>query len=237
LCSTNNIPLVEDAAHALGASDHRGRIAGQGTAGACFSFYATKNLTSAEGGALTTDNADLASFAKSYRLHGLSKDAWARYRPGSRMGYDVAAPGIKANLPDVLAAIARSQLNRFDDLQAHRRAMVERYRTNLTSIAGVRCIPGRLDTRSADHLMVVRLPDTSDRQAVVEHMQSCGVGTSVHFQPLHTFTWFELHAEIGPGGTSVADALMDHTLSLPLHSRLDVSDVDRVCDVLASALA
>ena len=102
LCTEHGVPLIEDAAHALGTSDHRGPIAGRGTAGACLSFYATKNLTSAEGGALVTDDPDLADFARSFRLHGLSRDAWARYRPGERSGYDVVAPGIKGNLPDVL---------------------------------------------------------------------------------------------------------------------------------------
>ena len=80
-CAEAGVPLIEDAAHALGTRDHRGLVAGRGSAGACLSFYATKNLTSAEGGALVTDDADLADFARSYRLHGLSRDAWARYHP------------------------------------------------------------------------------------------------------------------------------------------------------------
>lgn len=237
LCHARGIPLVEDAAHALGATDHRGSVAGQGTAGACYSFYATKNLTSAEGGALATDDTDLAAFARSYRLHGLSKDAWARYLPGGRAGYDVVEPGIKANLPDVLAALARSQLRRFDELQRQRRVLVERYRSNLTEVAGLRLVPGELDPRSADHLMVVILPEGSDRAMIADRMQAAGVGTSVHFQPLHTFTWFEKHAEVGAGGTPVADATMHRALSLPLHSQIEPADVDRVCEALACALA
>ena len=148
LCTELGVPLIEDAAHALGTTDHRGLVDGRGTAGACLSFYATKNLTSAEGGALVTDDDELADFARSYRLHGLSRDAWARYRPGQRSGYDVVAPGIKGNLPDVLAAIALSQLDRFDEMQGRRRVLVNRYRDALADLDGVTLSPAS-STRTA----------------------------------------------------------------------------------------
>ncbi len=167
VCAEAGIPLVEDAAHALGATDHRGLVAGQGTAGACFSFYATKNLTCAEGGALATDSADLADFARSYRLHGLSHDAWARYHPEAPSGYDLLGPGIKGNLPDVLAALARSQLGRFAEMQARRRQVVDCYRVGLKEIPGLELVPAEADPGSADHLMVVLLPESVDRDAVV----------------------------------------------------------------------
>ncbi len=235
--SGQGVPVIEDAAHALGACDERGRVAGRSTVAACFSFYATKNLTSAEGGALATEDDGLASFARSFRLHGLSRDAWARYRPGSPASYDLLAPGIKGNLPDLLAALARSQLDRYGSLQAHRRDLVERYRSNLTAIQGLRCVPERLAEDGADHLMIVVLPEGADRDAVVVHLNEANVGSSVHFQPLHHFPWFEKNATIAPGGTPVADALWNRVLSLPLHTRLSLSDVDFVCEALALALA
>ncbi len=239
VCADAGIPLIEDAAHALGASDHRGRIAGQGTAGACFSFYATKNLTSAEGGALATDDADLAAFAQSFRLHGLSRDAWARYTPGARTGsYDIVGDGLKANLPDLLAAIARAQLERFDGLQARRRAMSELYRGHLERIDGLRIVPGEPHPGSADHLMVVVLPDRADRDTVQKHLAADAIGTSIHFRPLHTFSWFAHNGlDSGPSGTPVADALADRVLSLPFHTRLSDSDIERVCDSLGRALS
>ncbi len=236
LCTEHAVPLIEDAAHALGASDHRGPIAGRGTAGACLSFYATKNLTSAEGGALVTDDAELADFARSYRLHGLSRDAWARYRPGQRSGYDVVTPGIKGNLPDVLAALALSQLDRFDDMQGRRRLLVNRYRDALAGIDGIACVPGELDPFGADHLMALLLPEGADRDIITDHMTEQGVSTSVHFQPLHTFDWFAGHALIGPSGVPTADRLAPRALSLPLHPGLTPEQVDRVVTALAEGL-
>lgn len=236
LCAERGIPLVEDAAHSLGATDHRGPIAGRGTAGACFSFYATKNLTSAEGGALATDDRALAAFASSYRLHGLSRDAWKRYEPGATALYDLEMPGIKANLPDVLAALARSQLRRFGAMQSKRRLLVERYRQRLQRVAELRLVPEELVSGSADHLMVVVLPPEISRHAIVAELAEAGIGTSVHFQPLHTFRWFAEHAQIGRGGVPVATALAPRVLSLPLHTGLSEPDVDRVCDALAAAL-
>lgn len=239
LCAEAAIPLIEDAAHALGTRDHRGMVAGQDTAGCCYSFYATKNLTSAEGGALATDDAELAAFAQSFRLHGLSRDAWTRYAPDSRAGaYDVLGDGLKANLPDVLAAIARSQLRRFDDMQSIRRRLVERYRTHLAGVPGLRTAPAALRPDGADHLMMVLLADGTDRTAVQSRMGHDGVGTSVHFRPLHTFGWFrEQGLAPGPGGTPVADRYAARALSLPLHTKMSVDDVDRVCTSLVDALA
>ena len=236
LCSSAAIPLIEDCAHSMGARDHRGMAAGQGTAGACFSFYATKNLTSGEGGALATDNEELAHFAKSFRLHGLSNDSWARYHPGAPSSYDLLAAGIKGNLSDVLAALARSQLRRFDELQARRLSLVNRYRANLSG-ADVRFVPGDQVEGSADHLVVVILPEHVSRATLVADLNRRGISTSVHFQPLHTFGWFAENASIGPGGTPHADALVARALSLPLHTRLSLDDVDTVCAALTDAIA
>lgn len=235
-CATDGVPVIEDAAHALGASDERGLVAGQGSVAACFSFYATKNLTCAEGGALVTEDESLANFARSFRLHGLSRDAYARYSPGSTAAYDLVSPGIKANLPDLLAALARSQLERYGELQARRRALVRRYRSNLATLDGLRCVPEQLDEDGADHLMMVVLPKGADRSSLVRHLSAAGIASSVHFQPLHQFRWFEKKVAVGPGGTPVADALVRRVLSLPLHPGLSLSDVDRVCDALALGL-
>lgn len=237
LAAAAGVPVLEDAAHALGTTDHRGPISGVGTLGACYSFYATKNLTSAEGGALATHDDEVAAYARRQRLHGLSSDAWGRYRVGANPDYDVLEPGMKANLPDVLAALARSQLARFDDMQARRRRVVERYRHALAGVAGLRCVPEQLDPRSADHLFVVVLPDGVDRSTVTKHLAEAGVGTSIHFRPVHTFTWFAEHAEVGPTGVAVADALRWRTLSLPLHAGLRDEQVDRVVEALVGALS
>ena len=229
------VPVVEDAAHALGASDGRGRIGAPGTSPTCFSFYASKNLTSAEGGALVTDDPALAAFARSQRLHGMDADAWARYRPGARAGYDVVQPGVKANLPDVLAVLARSQFARFDASQARRRELVLQYRSRLGA-AGIPLVPADPVDGSADHLMAVTLPAGTDRDAVMDAMSAEGVSSSVHFRPLHQFSWFRTNAVVGRTGLGVCDGLAERVMSLPLHVNLSDADVQRVCDSFLRAL-
>lgn len=237
LAAEAGIPVIEDAAHALGTSDHRGPVSGAGTVGACYSFYATKNLTSAEGGALATHDDELARYARTQRLHGLTNDAWGRYRVGANPEYDVAEPGLKANLPDVLAALAHSQLARFDDMQARRREVVQRYRAGVQEIPGCRVVPGEPDDRSADHLFVIVLPDGVERPEVTTAMAAAGIGTSVHFRPVHHFTWFRDHAAVGPTGVDVADRMAGRTLSLPLHAGLTDREVERVLDALVGVLS
>ena len=229
------IPVVEDAAHALGAVDHRGPISGKGSIAACFSFYATKNLTSGEGGALATHDDEFAAFATEYRLHGLSSDAASRYRKGGTPDYDLMWPGIKANLPDVLAALARSQLRRFEAMQARRRTLVEAYHAALDG-SPVRLVPAVPATGSADHLVVVELPPSADRAAVARRLADRGVGTSVHFRPLHTFTYAKEHWDVGAGGVVRADEKRARVLSLPLYPALSVDQVVRVCEELLQAL-
>jgi dTDP-4-amino-4,6-dideoxygalactose transaminase len=238
LCAEAGVPVLEDAAHALGATDERGPVNGRDVLGACYSFYATKNLSCGEGGAIATFDPALADFARSWRLHGLSRDAWARYRPGARPGaslYELVGPGLKANLPDLLAALARSQLARFDKMQARRRTLVERYRARLAEVPDLRCVPAQLVEGGADHLMAVVLPDGVDRAEVVGSLAAAGVPTSVHFQPLHGFSWVAAHCPPGPAGLDVATELAPRALSLPLHTSLAEADVDRVVDALRAA--
>jgi len=236
LCGDAGIPFVEDAAHALGSHDHRGMISGRGSAGACFSFYATKNLTTAEGGAIGTDNADLADFSRQYRLHGMSRDAVNRYAKPGAHSYDVTMPGLKANMPDVLAALGRSQLRRFEKSQAHRRRLVERYRSNLAD-ADLAFVPLEHDERSADHLLVIDAGSADRRGDMIEALTSDGIGASVHFRPLHTFSWYADRPElIGPGGLPVADKYDGRVMSLPLHVNMNCDDVDRVCEKATSPL-
>lgn len=237
LAAAAGVPVVEDAAHALGARDDRGPIAGRGTVGACLSFYPTKNITSAEGGALLTDDEERAEAARRLRMHGMSSDAWSRYRVGGKATYELDQLGIKANLPDLLASLARTQLARLDALQARRRQLVTAYRRGLATVDDVVVVPGRLDERSADHLMVVLLPVDVDRGDVVADLATAGIGTSVHFTPLHAMSWFQRNAAVGATGVAVAESIRLRALSLPLHPGLDDDDVDRVVEALAGSLA
>jgi dTDP-4-amino-4,6-dideoxygalactose transaminase len=235
-CAQAGVPVVEDAAHAFGATDHRGVLHGQGTVGAAFSFYATKNLSSGEGGALVTDDAELAAFARAHRLHGLVRRPPRRDDPGAEATPELLGPGIKANLPDLLAALARSQLSRFDAMQVERRRVVEGYRSRLEGLEGLEVVPSTSVEGSADHLFVVLLPAGVARTEVIAHLRGEGVSSSVHFTPLHHFDWMAGNAKLAPGGAPVADAAAPRALSLPLHPGLSDDDVDRVCTALEDAL-
>ena len=237
LADAAGVPVIEDAAHSFGGHDDRGPMGSGPTYASCWSFYATKNLTSGEGGALATSSAELAAFTREFRLHGLTRETWRRFTEADQTGYDIVQPGIKANLADPLAALARSQLRRLDEMQAARRRLALRYRDQLAALPDVTPVPGTHDPDSADHLMVVVLPPGVDRNGVATAMAEVGVPTSVHFPPLHNLSWFAEHADIGPAGTAVADDRAGRVLSLPLHPGLDEADVDRVCQALTDALA
>jgi dTDP-4-amino-4,6-dideoxygalactose transaminase len=236
LCQENGLVLVEDAAHAIGASDDRGLIRGsEPTLAACYSFYATKNLPIGEGGAIATHSEELASFARTFRLHGMSADAMDRYSTPGRHAYDILHPGIKANLPDPAAALGISQLKRFARNQLYRRQLIMRYRRNLMRIGEIRFAPAAVHEGSADHLAVIVVDSQARRDAIIKHLASCNIGSSVHFRPLHTLSWFRGRVSIGPSGVRNADSLDGRVMSLPLHIGMTVADIDAVSAQVALA--
>jgi len=236
LAQRRGATVIEDAAHAFGARDERGPIRGLGSLGAAFSFHATKNMTCGEGGAVATEDGDLARFIRSARTHGVDQDAWTRRTSGAWAMQDVARPGRKANLPDVLAGLGRSQLRTFGERQRRRRALVDRYRTGLAPLDGVGVIPPEHHDGSSNHLMVVTLPHGVDRKQIVASLTEQGIGTGLHYRPLHHLSWFRTNAELAPGGLPSCDDLAERALTLPLHGALQPKDVDEVVGALAMSL-
>ena len=229
--------IVEDAAHAVGTSTTRGPV-GAGTAAACFSFYATKNLPVGEGGMITTDDADLARGWQGARLHGMSRDAWRRYQPGGSWRYDVVEPGLKANMSDVQAAVGRAQLARLGGWQQRRAEIAARYDEGLRGLENValphRPAPGR--GVHAWHLYAVRVLPASamDRDALVDALAARGIGTSVHFIPLHRFTAGQRGVYGAPRPLPGADVFARQVLSLPMYPQLSDPQVDLVVDAVTS---
>jgi perosamine synthetase len=231
--------VVEDAAHALGTwvGD---RPVGSLSRATCFSFYATKNLPIGEGGMVTTDDDELALFCRRARLHGMSADAWRRYLPGGSWRYTVDEPGLKANLTDLQSAIGSAQLRHLPEWQRRREQIARRYSAGLAGLAGLGlglpAVPA--EGVHAWHLYVIRvLPSMGiSRDDLAADLAARGVGTSVHFIPLHTMAHFRATAERQPGGLPVADATFEQLLSLPLHPALTDDDVDRVVDAIWSCV-
>ncbi|MEU5320360.1 aminotransferase class I/II-fold pyridoxal phosphate-dependent enzyme [Streptomyces sp. NPDC021056] len=237
LAEAAHLPLtrvIEDAAHAL-ATTVGDRLVGSLSRATCFSFYATKNLPIGEGGMVTTDDPEIAERIHRTRLHGMSADAWRRNVPGGSWRYTVEEAGLKANMTDVQAAIGRAQLGHLDDWQRRRHILADRYAAGLESVPGVEPLDVTTPGRHARHLYVVRVLDEYGigRDELIDRLAECGIGTSVHFIPLHHMPYFR-HAAITPsGGLPGADELFPGLLSLPLHPGLTERTVDRVCGELA----
>jgi dTDP-4-amino-4,6-dideoxygalactose transaminase len=230
--------VIDDAAHALPAR-LRGRTIGGLADATAFSFYATKNITTGEGGMVTTARADWAEAMRLWRLHGLSRDAWKRYRAEGSWAYDVVDVGFKYNLPDVLAAIGLAQLRKLDRFTDERRDLVAAYRAALAGCDALALPEEPPGFESAWHLFVVRLDPARlriDRAGVASELQRRGIGTSVHFIPLHRHPFYRRALHVGPAEFPGAEALYARCLSLPLYPGLTTADVDRVTDALLDVL-
>jgi perosamine synthetase len=227
--------IVEDAAHSLGATIG-GRPVGADARAACFSFYATKNLPIGEGGAITTTDGDLADRFRRMRLHGMSGDAWKRYHKSGSWRYTVADSGMKANFTDIQAAIGRAQLQALSRWQYRRAEIAARYDALLADVPGLRLPPRPLDDLHAWHLYIIRVSGEygTPRDEVVEALSAAGIGTSVHFIPVHHQPYFrDLLGADECAHLPVADAVFPELLSLPLHPGLSDADVERICETLA----
>lgn len=228
--------IVVDAAHGPGGTIGRAQ-APTAPFATCLSFYATKNLPIGEGGAVATHDPELAEWLRRMRLHGMSKDAWRRYLPGGSWRYDVPEIGYKANLTDLQAAIGREQLTALPGWQARRAELVARYDDALAPAveSGALRQPSRPDGHAL-HLYQVLLPQRRDEVAAA--LNDAGIGTSVHFIPVHQLTGY---AEVlGPdecAAVPVTDRLADELLSLPLYPDLTDADVDLVAKTLTGLVA
>jgi perosamine synthetase len=224
--------VIEDAAHAIGASLGDRKI-GTISAATCFSFYATKNLPIGEGGMVTTNDESIAEAVRRLRLHGMTKDAWRRYMPGSNWRYTVETPGLKANMTDIQASIGLAQLPQFEGWQERRAQLVARYDAALSGVQGL-TTPGRpTDGVHAWHLYVVRIAAAfgMDRDAFMVAMGEHGIDCSVHFIPLHTMPF--MHTALADDSDArhfpEAEQAYEEIVSLPLYPGLTEEDVDRIC--------
>jgi perosamine synthetase len=224
------IPVIADSAHAF-PCEYRGRNVGTLADITCFSFYATKTMTTGEGGAAVTENAEWADRMRVMALHGISRDAWKRYTAEGSWYYEILAPGYKYNLTDMAAAMGLAQLARADQMLARRRAIAARYDEAFGGLAALerpRCPP---DRTNAHHLYVVRVVPSAlriDRNAFIEELKRLGIGASVHFIPLHVHPYYRDTYGYRPGDLPVAHDLYQRSISLPLFSAMSDGQVERV---------
>ncbi|HEX8828174.1 MAG TPA: DegT/DnrJ/EryC1/StrS aminotransferase family protein [Xanthobacteraceae bacterium] len=232
-----SIAVIEDAAHGAGTLD-RGQWPGALSDAAVYSFYATKNLTTGEGGMLVTHDASLAERVRLLSLHGMSRDAWRRYSNGGSWRYDVLEPGYKYNMPDVLASIGLVQLQRMPSLQRRRAELADRYYAGLAELPGLRCQPPcRHPGDRHSWCMLALIVDEAvagvGRDELIERLRRRNIGTSVHYIPTHAFSAYR-HLPAAPLPNT--EAIARQILSLPLYPEMADSDVNDVLEALRGAL-
>jgi dTDP-4-amino-4,6-dideoxygalactose transaminase len=244
LAKRHGLAVIEDAAHALPAT-HAGRDAGTFGEASALSFYATKTITTGEGGMLLTNSDQIADRARVMRLHGISRDAWKRYTVGGNWYYEIEDVGFKYNLTDLAAAIGLVQLERADEMQVARQHVAQLYDDRLRDLGLEELVelpprPAEGD-RHAWHLYMLRLRDRNGRleglrEAVIESLKADGIGTSVHFIPLHLHPYYRRTYGYATGDFPAAEDAFEHEISLPIYPGLTDDDVERVASSLRRAL-
>jgi dTDP-4-amino-4,6-dideoxygalactose transaminase len=226
----HGLPLIEDAAHALPAR-FRGRMVGTIGDITCFSFYATKNVTTGEGGMLTTNNTEWAERMRLMSLHGLSRDAWNRYTAQGAWAYDIVSAGFKYNLTDLAAAVGIPQLHKCDRFWKVRERYAALYRAGLSHLQEIRLPEATNDVQHAWHLFVIQLiPERLriGRNEFIELLKKAGVGCSVHFIPLHLHSYYRDVWGYRSADFPVATLASERIVSLPLYPKMTEGDVNRV---------
>jgi dTDP-4-amino-4,6-dideoxygalactose transaminase len=253
IAQEHNLDVVEDAAHSLPAAYRRRRIGSWAADRSsprmltCFSFYATKNLTTAEGGMLAGSQ-DLIDEARIWSLHGMSRDAWKRYDAGGSWYYEVHHPGFKYNMTDVQASIGLHQLRKLAGFSTRRREIALRYHRAFSQFPELDVPPERPEVEHAWHLYVLRLrtehlrfPNQEDAPAAVrsrfiEELRARNIGTSVHFIPVHLHPYYRDKYGYRPDDFPVALREYQRLVSLPIYPTMSDRDVDDVIDAVADVV-
>jgi dTDP-4-amino-4,6-dideoxygalactose transaminase len=231
LAERHSIHLIEDAAHALPAS-YAGRRIGSISEFTAFSFYATKTITTGEGGMLTTNDQAYARRASLMRLHGISGDAWKRYTNEGSWYYEVVDAGFKANMPDILAALGVAQLKKADLFHRRRQEIADIYLHRLAGIQELELPPtGDVKSTHSWHLFILRLRSEAlaiGRGELVNQLKREGIGTSVHFIPLHLHPYYRDHYGYSAGDFPCAEDAYSRCISLPIYPDMSDMEVKRV---------
>jgi dTDP-4-amino-4,6-dideoxygalactose transaminase len=239
----HKLAVIEDAAHSLPAL-YKGCKIGSMAASAsvpvltCFSFYATKNLTTAEGGMLVAPR-QLLEEARLWGLHGMNRDAWKRYGSEGSWHYEVIRPGYKYNLTDLQAALGLHQLRRLPGFHARRRGIVRRYDAAFHSYPELQTPAERHDVEHAWHLYVVRLDLERlkiTRNQFISELHDCNIGCSVHFIPIHRHGYYRDKYGYRAEDLPVADREYHRVVSLPLSPRMTDQDVDDVIEAVTAVV-
>ena len=234
IAKKHNLFVLEDAAHGLSTEYKGKRIGGQGNT-AAFSFYVTKNISTAEGGMLTTDDPEVYEKASILSLHGMSKDAWARYGDKCDWHYEIEEPGFKYNITDIASALGIEQMKKLDDMQKIRDEYVEIYNNALDKINGIDYLKDNDFCKSSNHLYIINIDNSKfdiTRDDFINILRDYNIGTSVHFIPIFMHPYYKELLGYKKGDFPVSEKLFDGIISLPLFPSMTREDVIYVTEVL-----
>jgi dTDP-4-amino-4,6-dideoxygalactose transaminase len=232
LARKHDLKIVEDAAHAPGTK-WNGRPVGSIGDLTCFSFFSNKNLSTGEGGMITTDSDQMASMLRLNRSHGMTTVTYDRHR-GHAFSYDVISAGYNYRLTEIQSAMGLTQLAKLEKNNAVRRSLVRRYRELLSAMQGVIMPFAGMEAESSCHILPIVLAEGTDREAVQSSLKRAGIQTSIHYPPVHQFTNF---AQRFRADVPVVESIAPRLLTLPLHPLMTESDVELVCAELNASLA
>ena len=235
LCDAHGLFLSEDAAHAV-ETRYKGELIGHKPRNAVsYSFYATKNLACGEGGALVTDDEEIAAKARVLSTHGMSAGAWNRYGKGGSWRYDIEEPGFKYNMFDIQAGLASIQLDRMSDMQRRRFKVVDVYEEAFKDVPQLRLQKTPENVHHSRHLYILRVvPErlTISRDQFIEELKALNIGVSVHFIALHTMSAYVKRFGYQPEDFKKAYDFSESEISLPLYSTLSVEDAQYVAEAV-----
>lgn len=239
IAKTKDLLVIEDAAHALEAR-YKGRRVGSISPLTCFSFYVTKNITTGEGGMVTTNDPALAKTIQTAALHGLSADAWERFGDKGYKHYEVVLPGYKYNLTDIASSIGLVQLSKVEAWLERRNEVWARYDEAFANLPCFTPAPAEADTRHARHLYTLML-DIDDlpytRNEFMGTMHKKGVGTGVHYRAVHMHPYYRETFGYKPEDFPNAQWISERTVSLPLSAKLTDEQVDRIIATVTDVLS
>jgi dTDP-4-amino-4,6-dideoxygalactose transaminase len=234
IAKAHNLKVIEDAAHALPASYKDKKV---GTIGdiTCFSFYATKTITTGEGGMATTENPDWAKRMRIMSLHGISHDAWKRYTKEGSWYYEILQPGFKYNLTDIAAAIGIEQLKKSHEFWSARKQIAAIYDKAFADLPEIQTPVCRPFAQHAWHLYPIQLNLERlriNRNRFIEALHEKQIGTSVHFIPLHLHPYYRERFGYTPGDFPIASSVFERILSLPIYPKMKESNVEQVIEAV-----
>jgi len=226
-----NLTVIEDAAHAVGTY-YKGIHAGGFGHIAIFSFHPIKNITTAEGGMITLNDTVLEKKLRLLRFHGIERDAWKRYGKGGNPSYDIAEPGYKYNMPDILAALGLAQLERWQEMNLRRARLAELYLAGLKDISGIDLpeIP-EYDHTHAWHLFVIKVLSIN-REEFMSRLSDYNIGYGLHFPPAHDLSYVKEKYPESVGMLAETERAAEKILSLPLFPDMQEKDVQYVCTAI-----